>query len=100
MITFNTTYNVSPQIESEWLAYMKSKHIPAILATGLATDVKLLRLLTEIETDGITYTNQFSFKSMADFLTYQSEHQPLIIDTHHEIFNGHYVSFRTLLQEV
>jgi hypothetical protein len=99
MIVFNITVNISYAAEKEWLSYMKQTHIPEIMATGLPLDVKLLKLLTEIENDGSTYTSQFSFRTMEDFLAYQTDHQANIQDKHHRIFNGQYVSFRTLLEE-
>jgi hypothetical protein len=99
MIVFNITVNISYAAEKEWLSYMKQTHIPEIMATGLPLDVKLLKLLTEIENDGSTYTSQISFRTMEDFLAYQTDHQANIQDKHHRIFNGQYVSFRTLLEE-
>lgn len=99
MIIFNITVNISYAAEKEWLAYMKSTHIPEIMATNLPIEVKLLRLLTEIENEGSTYTSQFSFRTMEDFLAYQTDYQSNIQEKHHQIFNGQYVSFRTLLEE-
>jgi hypothetical protein len=34
MILYNVTVSVDPEIHDEWLAWMKSKHIPDVLATG------------------------------------------------------------------
>jgi len=99
MIIFNITVNISYAAEKEWLMYMKQIHIPEILATGLPTEHKLLRLLTEIENEGSTYTSQFAFRTMEDFLAYQTNHQAELQEKHHERFNGQYVSFRTLLEE-
>ncbi|WP_149242085.1 DUF4286 family protein [Dyadobacter sp. 32] len=100
MIIFNITVNVSYKAEKEWLNYMKQVHIPEIIATGLPTEHKLLRLLTEIENEGSTYTSQFSFRTMEDFLAYQTGYQADLQEKHHTRFNGEYVSFRTLLEEV
>jgi uncharacterized protein YbcC (UPF0753/DUF2309 family) len=99
MIIFNITVNISYKAEKEWLTYMKQVHIPEILATRLPTDHKLLRLLTEIENDGSTYTSQFTFRTMEDFLAYQTSYQADLQEKHHARFNGEYVSFRTLLEE-
>lgn len=99
MIIFNITINISYEAEKEWLTYMKQTHIPEIMSTKLPLDVKLLRLLTEIENEGVTYTSQFSFRTMEDFLAYQTDFQSEIQEKHHRQFNGQYVSFRTLLEE-
>jgi hypothetical protein len=100
MIIFNITVNISYAAEKEWLMYMKQVHIPEINATGLLVEHKLLRLLTEIENEGSTYTSQFTFRTMEDFLAYQTSFQSKLQEKHHELFNGQYVSFRTLLEEV
>ncbi|MBO9616596.1 MAG: DUF4286 family protein [Dyadobacter sp.] len=99
MIVYNITVNISYQAENDWLHYMKSVYIPEINATELPLECKLLRLLTEIENEGSTYTTQFTFRTMEDFLAYQTHYQPAMQERHHELFNGQYVSFRTLLEE-
>ena len=99
MIIFNITVNISYAAEKDWLHYMKTVHIPQILATKLPLEVKLFRLLTEIENEGSTYTSQFSFRTMEDFLAYQTDFQADLQERHHQLFNGQYVSFRTLLEE-
>jgi len=99
MIVYNITINISYAAEKDWVSYMKTTHIPEIMATELPLEVKLLRLLTEIENDGSTYTSQFKFRTMEDFLAYQTHHQGPLLDKHHQLFNGQYVSFKTLLEE-
>lgn len=99
MIIFNITVNISYAAEKDWLHYMKTVHIPEILATKLPLECKLLRLLTEIENEGSTYTSQFLFRTMEDFLAYQTHFQADLQERHHAQFSGQYVSFRTLLEE-
>ena len=99
MIIFNITVNISYEAEKDWLQFMKTVQIPEIMATNLPLDCKLFRLLTEIENEGSTYTSQFSFRTMEDFLAYQTHFQADIQERHHQLFNGQYVSFRTLLEE-
>ena len=99
MIIYNITVNISHPSEKEWLAYMKNTYIPEIEATNLTISCKLLRLLTEIDNDGATYTTQFTFLTMENFLAYQTHYQAEILEKHHQKFTGQYVSFRTLLEE-
>ena len=99
MIIYNITINISHEAEKEWLHYMKQTQIPEILATNLTMECRLFRLLTEIENEGSTYTNQFTFRTMEDFLAFQTHYQADLVERHHKRFNGQYVSFRTLLEE-
>jgi hypothetical protein len=100
MILYSVTVNIDKAIESEWLQWMKKVHIPEIMATGLLEGNKLLRLLTEIENEGITYSCQYYFQSMEDYFTYQNLHDTAHQQKHHSLFQNKYVSFRTLLEEV
>lgn len=100
MIIYNITININYPAEKDWLRFMKQEQQPGMLATGIPTDVKIFRLLTEIENEGSTYTTQLTFRTMEDFLAYQTDFQDEFVERHHSLFNGHYVSFRTLLEEV
>ncbi len=100
MILYNITYNIDQQIEREWLRWMKDEHVPAVVATGLTMQNNALKLLTEIENGGVTYTFQYWFQTMEDFVTYQSLHQYALQQQVATRYANRYVSFRTLLEEV
>ena len=99
MILYNVTINIDQQIEHEWLRWMKAEHVPAVLATGLLLTSNVLKLLTEVENGGATYTFQYWFQTMEDFVTYQSLHQPALQQQVADRYANRYVSFRTLLEE-
>lgn len=100
MILSNTTYNVSRLAEQDWLQWMQKVHIPNMLATGLPVDSKMLRLLTEIDNEGVTYSIQFTFPSMEEYLAYQNDHQEAFYQKHHDRYKERYHSFSSLLEEV
>ncbi|TAF31006.1 MAG: DUF4286 family protein [Runella slithyformis] len=100
MIRYNVTININQELQQEWLHWVKTKHLPAVMATGLPVAYQILRLLTELDNGGATYSVQLSFNEMEDYLTYQTLHQPELQQNHHDRYNGQYVSFRTLLEEV
>ena len=49
MIIYNVTINVDESIHSAWLKWMQNKHINDVLATGLFTNAKMVRVLVEEE---------------------------------------------------
>jgi hypothetical protein len=49
MIIYNVTVNVDNSVHDEWLDWMKSKHIPDVVATGCFTDGKIFRILVNEE---------------------------------------------------
>ncbi|MBO0933032.1 DUF4286 family protein [Fibrella aquatilis] len=99
MILYNITMSIEPAIEREFLRWMKDEHMPAVMATGLPIQKNVLKLLTEVDNGGITYTFQYWFRAMEDFVTYQSLHQAALQQDVADRYTGKYVSFRTLLEE-
>jgi hypothetical protein len=100
MILYSVTVNIDRQVEQDWLQWMKAVHIPEVMDTGLPMSYKLLRLLTEIENEGTTYSCQYYFQTMEDYFTYDKLHSPALQQKHHFRFQNKYVAFRTLLEEV
>ncbi|TAE31630.1 MAG: DUF4286 family protein [Cytophagales bacterium] len=100
MILFNITYSIDPKIEREWLRFMKTEYVPMVKATDLPADAKILKLLTELDNGAVTYSFQFFFRAMEEFLTYHHT----FADAHQakvdERFANQYATFRTLLEEI
>ncbi|CCH02556.1 hypothetical protein FAES_4557 [Fibrella aestuarina BUZ 2] len=100
MILYNITMNVDLRIEREFLRWMKDVHVPDVMNTGLPINNNVLKLLTEIDNGGATYTFQYWFQTMEDFLTYQSRYQSALQQQVADRYTNRYTSFRTLLEEV
>lgn len=98
MILYSVTVNINRTVEQEWLQWMKNVHIPEVMATGLPVENKLLRLLTEIENEGTTFSCQYYFQTMEDYVAYDQLHSPQLQHKHHTRYQNQYVSFRTLLE--
>lgn len=100
MILYNTTYSVAVEAGSDWLHWMKTAQLPAIMDTNLPVGHRVLQLLTEIDNGGVTYSVQLDFSTMADYETYQTQHANAMERQIQHRFGGQYVSFDTLLEEV
>lgn len=100
MLLFNITFNIETQIHQQWLKWMKANFVPAVMQTELPYKSTILKLLTEIENAGSTYSFQFHFKTMEDFLSFEFNHKERILDRHDMLFRGKFVQFSTLLEEV
>ena len=79
---------------------MKTVHIPDVLATGLFREHRLLHILGEDETEGVTYAIQYLCPSLGAFREYQEKHAKRLQKEHSERYEGQYVAFRTLMEEV
>ncbi len=100
MILYNITINIENDIQAEWLQWMQEHHIPSILLTGLFVDNKILKLLTEIENSGTTYSFQYFLNSMEDYMTYEHNFAASLRAEHDARYGGRYVAFRTLLEVI
>lgn len=99
MILYNVTINIDRDVSANWLRWMKEKHMPEVLATGLFVEGKIARILAE-EEGGYTYSVQYLANSMVDFERYQREFAKELQRDHEENFAGKFAAFRTLLHVV
>lgn len=96
MILYNVTINVDDSIKDEWLEWMKSKHIPDVLATGMFIENKIYRIRAEEE--GNTYSIQYFLRSEEDYEKYQKEFAPKLQAEHTDKFKDKFVAFRTVME--
>lgn len=99
MIIYNVTVKIDNAHHDEWLQWMRTKHIPDVLATGKFIEHKLCKVLVD-DTDGITYSIQYSCKSMEVLNEYWENHAPALQQEHAERYKDKFVAFRTLLEHV
>lgn len=100
MIIYNVTIKVDLDIHNEWVEWMKLEHIPRVLATGLFHDHRMLRILENDETDGITYAVQYTARNLTDYFTYQAEHAPALQQEVADRYGDKFVAFRTVMRVV
>ncbi len=99
MIVYSVTVNIDSSIHEDWLAWMKSKHIPDVMATGYFTDYRLLKVISRQEDEeGVSYNIQYTCSSMADLHHYQVEKAPALQKEHSDRYDGKFAAFRTLLE--
>ncbi|MBC8047719.1 MAG: DUF4286 family protein [Fimbriimonadaceae bacterium] len=95
-------YNVSVKVEThkadEWLAWMKQKHIPDVMATGFFTEYRMSRLLDDGDLDGITFVMQYVCNTLDDYLNYKTQFAPALQKEHSEKFASDVVAFRTVME--
>lgn len=96
MFIYNVTVTLEDSIHNEWVKWMKETHIPDVMRTGLFTENKLCKVLSEeLET---TYAIQYTFRTMDNMNRYQKEHAPRLQKEHTEKFKDKFAAFRTILE--
>lgn len=101
MIVYSVTVNIDDDVHADWLAWMKNKHIPDVMNTGIFTNYRMLKVISRNEgEEGFSYNIQYSCPSMADLHQYQAHHAPALQKEHNDRYENKFVAFRTLLEEV
>ena len=96
MVLYNVTVSVSPEKSGDWLHYMRSQHIPEVMATGAFRDWKICRIHAE-EEGGESYSVQYVAHDGRTLEHYLVHHAPALQADHAKHFGKHTAAFRTIL---
>lgn len=100
MFLYNVTVGIDPSIETEWIQWMKTKHIPDVLNTGMFAEYKMYKVLHDNNDGTISYSVQYFADSLDKVLQYLETYAPAMVEEHMAKFRDKHVAFRTLLEEV
>lgn len=99
MYIYNITVSIEKSMADEWLNWMKTVHIPDVLATGYFIDNKVCKVLN-VNDEGETFSVQYGFLKMEDIELYQKNDALRLQADHTKRYEGKYIAFRTLLEIV
>lgn len=97
MIIYNVTVSVDTEIAFDWLDWMRSKHIPDVMATGMFLEYRILKVVTG-ENSGMTYAIQYTLESHAKLEEYQTRFAPELQKDHLTRYGEKAIAFRTVLE--
>ncbi|EAZ96981.1 hypothetical protein FBBAL38_06140 [Flavobacteria bacterium BAL38] len=100
MIIYNVTVNVDESIHNDWLNWMQNKHINDVLATGLFTNAKMVKVVVEEEMGGTTYAVQYFTDSRAKLEDYYQNHASRLRQEGLQLFADKMLAFRTELEVI
>jgi len=98
MYIYNVTINIAEEAEQKWLQWMRSTHIPEMLATGKFYKAKLVRVMVDEEMGGVTYSVQYTAASKELLDNYYKENATSLREKTTKLFANQFVAFRTELQ--
>ncbi|MFZ4543740.1 MAG: DUF4286 family protein [Saprospiraceae bacterium] len=99
MLIYNVTINIDEAVADEWVNWMKTEHMPDVVATGCFQEFRLCRIFGE-EQGGRAYAAQYLCENMASFDQYQLEHAPRLQAQTKERYGDKFAAFRTLMEIV
>jgi hypothetical protein len=100
MILYNITINVSPEIEQDFITWMKETHIPEIMQTGIFYEFKFLRLLHDSDDGSVNYATQYFTHTIDQMMDYERNHAPALRAKTQARYQDKAIAFRTLLETV
>lgn len=100
MLLYNVTVGIDKDVEMEWLQWMKEKHIPDVLNTGMFVSSKIYKVLHDQDENTISYSVQYFAKSIDHIQQYLEVFAPMLIEEHRRRFFNKHVAFNTLLEEI
>lgn len=100
MVIYNTTIKTEAAIHTEWMQWLKTEHLPAMMRTGLFLSYRICRLLEEDQQEDMTYVIQYTLTSQAHFQHYQSSYGEALEATAERRFGSRCLIFRTLMEVV
>ncbi|MFK8057846.1 MAG: DUF4286 family protein [Saprospiraceae bacterium] len=100
MIVYNVTVKIDLPVAEEWLEWMRSEHIPEVLATGLFVSYRMLRIMNDQDKEGTSYAIQYTCKDNATLQAYFANYAPALQKKHKERYNNSYIAIRTLMKVV
>jgi hypothetical protein len=98
MILYSATINIDNEVHERFLSWMRTNYIPLVVQSGLLVESKILKLLTELDNGGTTYSFQYYLKCMEDYKKLEREIFPALQSSLYENFQSKYVEFTTLLE--
>ena len=97
MIIYNETYIIDESIQQQWLNWMQTIQIPAIIQTGCFNSYKIFTVLNS-PNEGVTYCVQFITDNAKNYTYFQEQHQNNFHQLHNQQFENRFVLFNTLMQ--
>jgi hypothetical protein len=97
---YNITTKVHTSIDAGWLQWQREEHIPEIMNTGLFTSYTLFRLLEQDDSEGNTYTIQYTAVTAESYHQYMQLHAPLLRKKAFDKWGAHIISFRSVLEVI
>ncbi|MCB0733273.1 MAG: DUF4286 family protein [Bacteroidetes bacterium] len=101
MIQYNVTCLVDPEIEQEWLGWMRDVHLPEVMATGKFVSYRMFKIDPHEDGDsGATYAVQYLLENRELFSDYVTNHGPALKAKTLAKYGERVQAFRTLMEQV
>lgn len=101
MFVYSLTVSIVEPEAMNWMIWMRTEHLPAIMETGCFDEVSIKELVEPKPEQGMsTYNFQFKARTKEHIQDYMQTHAQRIHSKHDEKYKGRYMAFDTILKEI
>lgn len=97
---YNVTVKVDLAIANAWVKWLIDEHIPEVIATGCFSGARTLKMIDVDDSEGETYTVQYTAESKADYNKYIAQFATQMRDKSFEKWGNQFIAFRTVMQVI
>ena len=99
MIVYNVTVSVEESIKTDWLNWMKTEHIPEVMATSVFTKAQINRVIAQGDSNN-TFAIAYTCPSMKDLHQYKIKFAAELQQKHLARYGDKAVAFRTIMEVI
>ena len=99
MIIYNVTVSVEESIKTDWLNWMKTEHIPEVMAAAVFTKAQINRVIVQGDSNN-TFAIAYACSSMKDLHQYQIECSAELQQKNIARYGDKAVAFRTIMEVI
>ena len=100
MYIYSVTIAIENETETEWLKFMKQKHIADVLKTGYFSTASMRKALNEENATFVTYNIEYTTNSMEAYTQYQQLEAARLQKDVADRFSGKFTAQRRVYQKV
>ena len=90
MIIYNVACTMDKSISEAWKKFFLEKHLDDVVNTGCFTKWSFRQLISDSETEKVTFVSEYHCPSMADFERYNTNFAPALKAEVGKLFKGDY----------
>jgi hypothetical protein len=99
MIAYSVTITIHAGIESEWVDWMTTVHVPDVLRTGCFLECRFYKVVGS-QNEELTYVLQYGCRSAEEYQRYRENFAPALQKEHTDKFGERFRGSRQLLEEL
>ena len=99
MYILNTTFHVDNRVCRDFLDWARKVYMPAAIDTGLFGSARLLRVLTDTDSEGVSFALQMDCESISEARRWHDETATLLRDDMSQRWGDKVLFFTTYLKD-